>query len=46
MFPNERKADRPGIRIDEAHYPDTVAHIFVVNAPWIFRALPLSDKIQ
>ncbi|CAK9088620.1 Sec14 cytosolic factor (Phosphatidylinositol/phosphatidyl-choline transfer protein) (PI/PC TP) (Sporulation-specific protein 20) [Durusdinium trenchii] len=26
-------------KIDEAHYPDTVAHIFVVNAPWIFRAL-------
>eukprot|EP00434_Breviolum_minutum_P019546 symbB.v1.2.017243.t1/scaffold1344.1/size124249/6 len=24
---------------DEAHYPDTVAHIFVVNAPWIFQAV-------
>ncbi|CAJ1344200.1 unnamed protein product [Effrenium voratum] len=26
-------------RIDEEHYPDTVAHIFVVNAPFIFWAL-------
>ena len=31
------------LRIDEAHYPDTVAHIFVVNAPWIFQALSLGS---
>mmetsp|Transcript_38590 Transcript_38590/g.89294 ORF Transcript_38590/g.89294 Transcript_38590/m.89294 type:complete len:231 (-) Transcript_38590:221-913(-) len=38
---------RPGLisafaavsKIDEAHYPDTVAHVFVVNAPWIFQAV-------
>ncbi|CAE7661341.1 sec14 [Symbiodinium sp. CCMP2592] len=26
-------------QIDESHYPDTVAHIFVVNAPWYFTSL-------
>mmetsp|Transcript_23769 Transcript_23769/g.42525 ORF Transcript_23769/g.42525 Transcript_23769/m.42525 type:complete len:273 (-) Transcript_23769:113-931(-) len=34
---------------DERHYPDTVAHIFVVNAPYVFKALsilitPFMDK--
>lgn len=24
---------------DETHFPDTVVHIFVVNAPWVFYAL-------
>ena len=27
------------LRADETHFPDTVAHIFVVNAPWVFYAL-------
>ena len=27
------------LRIDEAHYPDSVAAIFVVNAPWYFTSL-------
>mmetsp|Transcript_5361 Transcript_5361/g.11671 ORF Transcript_5361/g.11671 Transcript_5361/m.11671 type:complete len:106 (+) Transcript_5361:2707-3024(+) len=26
-------------RNDAAHYPDTLAHIFVVNAPYLFSAL-------
>lgn len=34
---------------DERHYPDTIAHIFVVNAPYVFKALsiliqPFMDK--
>ncbi|CAE7252065.1 unnamed protein product [Symbiodinium pilosum] len=39
MSPRLVKAFAAVSRIDEAHYPDTVAHIFVVNAPWIFQAL-------
>eukprot|EP00042_Codosiga_hollandica_P012941 m.29452 g.29452 ORF g.29452 m.29452 type:complete len:256 (-) comp40552_c0_seq2:137-904(-) len=41
MVPNSTGMDvfKECTRIDSNHYPETLEHLFIINAPWIFKPL-------